>query len=492
MNGKSATIFLSGDKLCGKTIKIEADEEYFVKIRRINKRINFLNFYKNVKYEYSGLNPSFLSLTKIAVSRFTQLVNQNGLGKTMRHLFPYKVKFRISNLGISNLIGINITGDERQVWTSRLAVNSGIAPYALNHSQEYDFARFQGEFAAFIWDVITPITGFSDSRNFENLLPGPLSGGAEVKVKQNLPLGKLTYHDLRNADILHAKTVISDGEVIPTDMHNFTDGSWPTDSIFSRNQISFVFNKSRYLEKFKGSYVFLGSSTSWFHFLVEIFPRYLMLDPKLLQSCAPVVETKTPSQILEVLALISNETPIILYPGQRASFEVLYSCTESRYPLGLDLLNRKNDILLVRDFFRDRFQLSTKAAHRNIFIKRNKNLFRYSGQIEFLSEICEEMGFEIIDSGILSMQEQVNLFASAKLIIGETGSSLTNLLFCNSEATVIEMNLHNFMPGFFRDFCRVININHIVVDKIYEAENTCEVSIAGLRQNFEDFVQEYL
>jgi capsular polysaccharide biosynthesis protein len=339
--------------------------------------------------------------------------------------------------------------------------------------------------------MFTVRTEFLDSSRSGKSQTNFLDNAAEVKIARGLALGSLTYHKLRNAHVLHARTVICNGEVYPSDLHNFSDGSWPTDSVFSRNQIDYIFSRAYHSERLDGTYVFLGSSTSWFHFLIEIFPRYLMLETKLIQTCVPVVETKTPTQILEVLALITDKTPIILSPGQNASFEILYACTESRYPLGLEIMNRKNDIRLVRKFFQDTFRLFATEPKRNILIKRNKNLFRYSAEIDFLAKICESLGFEIVDSGVLSMREQVDLFASAKLVIGETGSSLTNLLFCKPGTTVIEVNLHEFMPELFTDFCSVLDINHIVIDEIRESENTCHVSNEGSRQNIKQLIQKY-
>ena len=84
--------------------------------------------------------------------------------------------------------------------------------------------------------------------------------------------------------------------------------------------------------------------------------------------------------------------------------------------------------------------------------------------------------FEFIDTGGLTMKEQISLFSEASHVIGETGSSLTNLLFCQNHCQVFEFNLNNFMPGFFKEFSVALNLEHRSIERVFldSGEIYCE------------------
>jgi capsular polysaccharide biosynthesis protein len=67
------------------------------------------------------------------------------------------------------------------------------------------------------------------------------------------------------------------------------------------------------------------------------------------------------------------------------------------------------------------------------------NSIRLYGEVA-LERYLESRGFEIVkESALGSIEEQVRLMKSASVIVGVTGTGLTNVLFMNSENTVIEL-----------------------------------------------------
>ena len=213
--------------------------------------------------------------------------------------------------------------------------------------------------------------------------------------------------------------------------------------------------------------MFFGSSTSWYHFLIEVFPRYLKFGVEKLNNKTPVVEHDLPQQILEVLKTLTGNVPIKIFPFETANFRKIHLSIDARFPETFNLHSRKEDILLVQKFFRQKFDLDKKTSNKNIFILRSKNLFRYSRDFHLVMDFFKQHNFEFIDPGALSMSEQIEFFSQARVIVGETGSALTSLLFSSNQCRVIEFNLHNyFLPGFFRDFCEILGIKHNSVEKI--------------------------
>ena len=274
--------------------------------------------------------------------------------------------------------------------------------------------------------------------------------------------GKLEFLKLRDSRILHGSIVLKDGIIYPADFHNYIDGSWPTDFCFDSSEGLIVVDSIEDFDDVLEKGVFFGTSNGWFHFLVEILPRFLWADLKELTGRSPILESRVPPQITEVLGLIFDLEPVVNRPFQSIYIQDLYTCMEQRYPDGLSLTARKVDILKVRDFFREKFGLEDNIGLKLLII-REEHLFRKIRNISKVIVAFEFMGFQVIDPGKLTMHEQVNLFSNANIIVGETGSVLTNLLFCNAGCKVIEINMHNWSPGFFKEFAEILDLQLVAI-----------------------------
>ena len=53
-------------------------------------------------------------------------------------------------------------------------------------------------------------------------------------------------------------------------------------------------------------------------------------------------------------------------------------------------------------------------------------------------------GFTVLDPGSLSVQEQIDHFAAARVVVAPHGAALTNLSFCRPGVRVLEL----FAPGY--------------------------------------------
>lgn len=484
MNKNSAIIFVSGFNLQNKFINIEGTKTK-AKIGRFSRRLRLGIFLRNTRLEYLSLNPNVITLIKIAVEKLNFLRKQNGIVNTLCQIFPYRVKLDLTDFDFQKRLTLRIIDDKRTCWVSRLAIIDGINPYSLNHSQEYDFARFPHKFSCFIWELKIPGVPKRKPINQQELV----SKSCAIKIEVSDSIGQLTFKKVKNASVFHSRTTVCDDKVIPTDFHNFIDGSWPSDLVYTHLGEFFIFADRAKRKKFSGKYAFFGSSTSWFHFLIEVFPRFLRYDPDSLKQLTPLLERDTPKQILEVIDLVSDKKPLLLGTFEESVFEELTVCTEFRFPRGLDLVSRAQDINLVRNFFATQFDLGKVVKNQKIFVVRNRSLFRRSEIVTKLADYCSSLGFVVVDTGELSMKEQIELFASAKIVIGETGSSLTNLIFCHPKTSIIEINLHNFMANFFKDFCWALNLNHHEITEIHLDSGCITVKIDNMAVDLSYFLE---
>ncbi len=471
---RSNKLLLSGKNLKSKKIRIflSSGASEFSIIKK-SYRI-FPVYLRSVELEYGNSELRKVSLYKIAVKRVLGDLLENGIYVIPRYFFGYQVEFENSrNFIISD---IEIVGEVNTLWISRHAINQGILSRVLDHNIEYNFLRYFDSFSAFIW-------GFEIDKNDNSLSKessNSLLALKEVKVVARVEgSGKLDFIKLQNSRVLHGSIVLQNETIYPADIYNFIDGSWPTDFSFKNSGGLVVVESFEDLDVEVERGVFFGTSNGWFHFLVEIFPRYLSADLTELSGRVPILESRVPPQILEVLKLLFDFSPVFNRPFQSIYVQDLYTCIEHRYPDGLSLTKRRVDILKVRDFFKTKFNLESNNNLKLLLI-REQHLLRKINNIPAVIGTLKDLGFQVIDPGGLSMKEQVYFFSNASIIVGETGSVLTNLIFCKSNCKIIEINLHNWSPGFFGEFAEILGLKLVAISP---SKFASFLGSLGFRQN---------
>ena len=103
-------------------------------------------------------------------------------------------------------------------------------------------------------------------------------------------------------------------------------------------------------------------------------------------------------------------------------------------------------INFLRQTFLPKMSLGSGEYSQNIYISRSRSRARYVINEEEVIEQLVPLGFQTVFLEEMSVTEQVALFANAKVIISPHGSSLTNLVFCSRDTTVIEL----FSPHYLR------------------------------------------
>ncbi|MBS0654270.1 MAG: glycosyltransferase family 61 protein [Verrucomicrobia bacterium] len=92
-------------------------------------------------------------------------------------------------------------------------------------------------------------------------------------------------------------------------------------------------------------------------------------------------------------------------------------------------------------FLRKKFLLEApKQTGRRIYISRKNARGRRVLNEEELVKMLEPYGFEFPLLENMSVVEQAKLFASAELIVAPHGAGLTNIVFCNPKAHIIELS----------------------------------------------------
>jgi capsular polysaccharide biosynthesis protein len=93
-----------------------------------------------------------------------------------------------------------------------------------------------------------------------------------------------------------------------------------------------------------------------------------------------------------------------------------------------------------------------QPAERRLYVSREKwgNVTRRLANAEAVGAIADEFGFEQVFPETMSVVEQVRLFRSASLIVGDYGSALHNAMFSGRGAFVIALRGTEAHPGFLQ------------------------------------------
>jgi capsular polysaccharide biosynthesis protein len=121
--------------------------------------------------------------------------------------------------------------------------------------------------------------------------------------------------------------------------------------------------------------------------------------------------------------------------------------------------------------FSNKKYISTKL----IYVSR-KNQSRYSKIDEKIEKILIKAGFFILRPEEFTLQQQVYFFNNSKLVIGNHGAGLANLVFCKKgtqviELAVIEIQINDWM----KNLSQILEIDYNYLE-IKEESDLSELS----------------
>jgi len=240
---------------------------------------------------------------------------------------------------------------------------------------------------------------------------------------------------------------------------------------------------------------FLGGcgSWNWFHFIIEIMPKMMVLNEKYTQTIlVNDIILKTPSMqvILELFA--HNEFKVrYLSPDKTYLVKNLYYMNDFNHvqfnrfdgQIKADGTFYNADILKQ---FSDR--ILGNLAGKNDIPKRlflyRKNTHRIAENQDQIMDYLKDFGFVPLCLEELSIDQQAAYFNKAEFIIGISGAAWTNLIFCRNHPKAI-----SFVADNARSFSAFSNLGHIFdVDFYIQLYNHSGLhSDSNFIINFEEF-----
>jgi hypothetical protein len=115
------------------------------------------------------------------------------------------------------------------------------------------------------------------------------------------------------------------------------------------------------------------------------------------------------------------------------------------------------------EFLQSTFPTKKIGAGRKLFIGRGGAEHRALIHEGKIAAMLSERGFESVDCGKMSVQEQAEVFGSAEVVVGAHGAALTNLVFCRPGTLVVELFSPAYVNPCYRDLCIAANLRHAAV-----------------------------
>ena len=176
------------------------------------------------------------------------------------------------------------------------------------------------------------------------------------------------------------------------------------------------------------------------HWLLEILPKLFAIGVLMKRGLmAPILLPRAAAALLaDTIALILPGCPIVEYDHER---QTVHAVTVILPPM-LQHNYVFNPLLraLLSDFLAP-FRANPGPAA--IFVSRSalQGRFRAIADPDALDHASGAMGLTIVRPETLPWTEQVRIFASARLIVGEYGSGLHNTFFSPAGARVVSLNV---------------------------------------------------
>ena len=333
-------------------------------------------------------------------------------------------------------IKVEIEGREGRIWVSRNAVECGVWPSELDSKLEYDLIRNPEQFDVFVHDL-------ANTRNHFKLYEK-----IQGRFSKNQKVNEIMMETHFDASVHHGKVVISND----ANLINFDDipkNCSKKVDLFNCNQTEISVLKSFLSLGYVDSAIFIGSSLSWYHFMVECASKLTKIPSDLLRDTPVILEKNVPDSIGAAVKMITGVEPIKVGNYESVKVRNLHIVSGS---MTTDYLFNSGILMQLRLLILNQFGNQKTESNRKIFLKRPSNLFRPLQNEKSLSLFLRKNEFEIIEPSTISLTEQIKIMQSARIIIAESGAALTNMMFAGKKAKLIELHPAVDSSDFWKDY----------------------------------------
>jgi capsular polysaccharide biosynthesis protein len=205
------------------------------------------------------------------------------------------------------------------------------------------------------------------------------------------------------------------------------------------------------------------------HFLLYALPNILRCQEACTETLTVLVPGGTPKYIFEALGAAGLAVKVVSKPTRVMDLFL----AASAYVNSGDIYN--SDIQSLRKaFLRPDFERRNNPNQPiRIYASRAKD--KRGRGITDEAGLCQELegfGFQIYHGGSMPFSEQVNFFREADLLVAPTGSGLTNIVWMNPGAQVVELgNPESWVSHEIVTAATNLNLNYRYIDVLKASQS---------------------
>ncbi len=187
-------------------------------------------------------------------------------------------------------------------------------------------------------------------------------------------------------------------------------------------------------------------SAEFYHWFHDTLPRLWTSLPHLPSGTRFLIQKNPRSYQLDSLAALGIRSDRLEYQNNRGDtvIERLWFAT----PVGHSSFTAAGPLKEIADQFKKKFVPAPGSGKRRIYISRRKAISRRVLNESEIEPILKSNGFEIFILEDLPFAKQVEVCASANVLIGPHGAGLTNLLYCHPESKIGEIATNDVFPHY--------------------------------------------
>lgn len=194
----------------------------------------------------------------------------------------------------------------------------------------------------------------------------------------------------------------------------------------------------------EGVHLTCEHETNYFHWMTEVIPRLLLFEACSEDKTVPLlVSAGLHENLYRFLDLVRDpERPVrfldrslcyrvskLIYPG-----DVSRILDENNRPPSHETMYFPTNLVgCAAEIVKNKLRIGDRAGNRRVYLRRNRS-YRIPVNQDGIERFLARLGFEIVDTGLLTLDEQVALFSEVSEIVAPSGAPCANVIWCNPNA----------------------------------------------------------
>jgi capsular polysaccharide biosynthesis protein len=185
------------------------------------------------------------------------------------------------------------------------------------------------------------------------------------------------------------------------------------------------------------------NDANWYHWLIEYLPRVVQAEEVIDSGVPLIVSSRVPAAGIEALRTLTERAILVADPATSQRIGRLHVVAPpaqildtTRVPWSDGLSINPAPLQAMRAIWRK--QINPTAERRRVFLHRRAEHRGLLNQ-EDLMRVAQRHGLEVYDPSLMNFAEQLDLFASASLLVGASGAVMANYLMMTPGSRVLAL-----------------------------------------------------